>query len=703
MESSKLTRRSFVGLAGGLTGACFTGLPAINVLANGVADLEGTTNLSAEHTSVWWKNRLPRIFHPNMRSFEAVDLDVKGFVRDCAATNCEAIVMSAGGIWAFYQTKVKHHVISPTIGERDLLAEVVHEARAQGLKVIARVDFRKARPALYDLQPDWFQLDDNEQVVREGEYYATTPLGGYQNAAFAIPVMEELLNDYGVDGIHLNALGFRGIYRDKRTLQAYNGAETDFMRWREQMAAKQIMGFREAIHKCNPAALLMGELAGIHSVGWAENRGWNPRLLGRGYTNLLNTSGRIESVGESRWWPGLSAKLIAAARADGTPLINLKIEHRKYGFQDFLISPALYKLNAYQSIANGAGLKTPTYGLVGNKLDPRTSPVLAEIFGFMKAHEELLSSIHQIAPVALVVPRAMDETTNDEFIGLAHMLIERHLLFRMVYEEDLIESIPDGISALVLPAGAVDARLLVNIGEFAQQGGNVLICSSQIDTNMAGLLGIQVGAGMLEANYALAEELDWDQGPVGLVDRPRLIRSWDGADVLMVASDGLVKGDVVEDFPPLNRSRQPVAISRQRAKGRITYFAAGFGSSYRTYPHPDYSRLMDKLLAMDDAEKAVLLDGPDTVQLTAFQKEGKLIVHLVNGSGSPSVETTPSLAAMTVRVPGQQVNEAFLHTPTEETSTLTVTGGENESSVIVPQLEAYGLLELDVGVGYTPA
>jgi hypothetical protein len=696
MENPKLTRRSFVGLAGGVTGAYFAVLPGMNLFANGVVGLDENTGLSERHKSVWWRDRLPRIYHPNMRSFEGVNLDVRAFVRDCAATNCEAIVMSAGGIWAFYQTKVNHHVISPSIGKRDLLAEVVDEARLQGLKVIARVDFRKARPALYDLHPDWFQLDDSDQVVREGEYYATTPLGGYQNEAFAIPVMEELLNDYGVDGIHLNALGFRGLFRDKRTLQAYAGAEIDFMRWREQMAAKQVIGFREAIHRCNPEALLMGELAGIHSAGWAKDRGWNPRLLGRGYTNLLNTTGTIDGVHESRWWPALSAKLMTAAKADGTPLINLKIEHRKYGFQDFLISPALYKLNAYQSIANGAGLKTPTYGLIGNKLDPRTGLVLAEIFGFMKAHEELLSSTKQLAPVALVVPGNIDEITRDELIGLAHMLLERHVLFRMIHEEDLHESVPDGVSAVVLCAGETDPRVLGKIASFAQQGGRVLVCSSRIDENMATLLGIRMDDEMLEANYVLAEKLDWDLGPVGLVNRPGLIRNWDGADVLMVASDGLVKGDVVEEFPPLNRSKQPVAISRQKGKGRITYFAAGLGSSYKTYPHPDYGRLMERLLAMDDTEKIVLLDGPGTVQLTAFQKKGKLLVHLVNGSGSPSVEITPSLATMTVRVPGQQLNESFMHMPTEEVATLTVTHSGNECSVIVPQLEAYGLLEINV-------
>ncbi len=80
--------------------------------------------------------------------------------------------------------------------------------------------------------------------------------------------------------------------------------------------------------------------------------------------------------------------------------------------------------------------------------------------------------------------------------------------------------------------------------------------------------------------------------------------------------------------------------------------------------------------------------------MTAFQKNEKLLVHLVNGSGNPSVQSTPLLAAMTVRVPGRQLNEAFLHTPTKEVLALKITRSEKESSLTVPQLEAYGLLEV---------
>jgi hypothetical protein len=694
MKKATLSRRVFVEYAGCFAGLYLTGLPQIDLFDLNNANSGKNTALTKEKKSIWWENRLPRIYHPNMRGFEALDLDIKSFIRDCAATNCEAIVMSAGGIWAFYQTKIKHHVKSPAIGNRDLLAEVVEEAKAKNLRVIARVDFRMARPELYQLHPDWFQMDDNEKVCQEDNYYSATPLGGYQNEAFAIPVMRELLTEYEVDGIHLNAAGFRGIHRDKRTMEMYGGNESGFMEWREHIVADQIKRYREAIHSCNPEALLMGELAGIRSVGWAERRGWNPKYLARGFTNLLSTSGRIDGIHESRWWPGLTVKLLHAAKADGTPLVNLKMQYKKYGFMDFLLAPSLYKLNCYQSIANGAGLKTPTLGLIGNKHDPRTSQVLAEVFGFMKTNDKLLSSAEELAPIALVVPKNSNENTNEEFVGLAQMLIQRHFLFRMIHEEDLKESIPDGTEAILIPTGEMEKKLVSRLEHFAGKGGIVLVCSSNADKNIAGLLGIQMEEEILESNYVLAEELNWSLGPIGLVGRPGLIKNWGDANVLMVASDGLVEGNVVEEYTPLIRGKQPIAISKKIGKGRVVYFAAGLGFSYQKYPNPDYSCLLEKLIALKDTKKVVLLDGPDAVQVTAFRKNKQILVHLVNGSGNPSLEKAPLLGPMSIKLPGTPIKKAILHTPGDEDIQLVIESNSNESLVRIPQLGLYGLVEL---------
>jgi hypothetical protein len=85
-----------------------------------------------------WHQRPLRIYHPNARAFEMESLDVKRFVADCKATGGEAIVISAGGIYAFYPSTVKYHHVSPLSANRNMLGETVEEARRQNLRVIAR-------------------------------------------------------------------------------------------------------------------------------------------------------------------------------------------------------------------------------------------------------------------------------------------------------------------------------------------------------------------------------------------------------------------------------------------------------------------------------------------------------------------------------------------------------------------------------------
>src|ERR1700731_2023166 len=87
--------------------------------APGMAVAAGETGL--------WHQRPLRIYHPNPREFELRTLDVKRFVADCRATQGEAVVISVGGVYAFYPSKVKYHYVSEVVGDRDLVAEIATE------------------------------------------------------------------------------------------------------------------------------------------------------------------------------------------------------------------------------------------------------------------------------------------------------------------------------------------------------------------------------------------------------------------------------------------------------------------------------------------------------------------------------------------------------------------------------------------------
>src|SRR5450631_2855685 len=73
--------------------------------------------LSAAAADGLWHQRPLRIYHPNPREFELRTLDVKRFVAGCRATEAEAVVISVGGVYAFYPSAVKYHHVSKVVGD----------------------------------------------------------------------------------------------------------------------------------------------------------------------------------------------------------------------------------------------------------------------------------------------------------------------------------------------------------------------------------------------------------------------------------------------------------------------------------------------------------------------------------------------------------------------------------------------------------
>src|SRR6202163_3240742 len=122
-----MNRRQFLQSSAAAT---LWGLAPATAVAQGAAGRSGL-----------WHQRPLRIYHPNPREFELRTLDVKRFVAGCEATEAEAVVISVGGVYAFYPSQVKYHYVSPVVGERDLVGEIASACAEQNLKVIARVDF----------------------------------------------------------------------------------------------------------------------------------------------------------------------------------------------------------------------------------------------------------------------------------------------------------------------------------------------------------------------------------------------------------------------------------------------------------------------------------------------------------------------------------------------------------------------------------
>lgn len=548
----------------------------------------------------WWKERPLRIYHPNMRELEVEEFDVEEFIEDCTVLHAEAIVFSVGGPYAFYNTEVPYHKASPHMGNRDLLREVIQRAKEANIRVIARFDFSTANQGVYNERPEWFVLDQNGIPVERGSangerFFRTYLLEGYRNEAFALQVLQEVCSGYEIDGVHLNAPGFRVSRFSMETMEKYGIPEDQVAqkRWREERLASQMKEYRRIILSYNPDALFMAEINSPENPSWGDSQSFNHELLAGSYTNLLSTAGEPaeDELYKLRWWSALSTDWSHASKSkqSGLPLVNLKVGHQKGKLSLKPVND--YKLNCYQAIAHNAGIKAPSYGLMSNMPDPRTTSMIAEPFEFMERCEPFMTRVEKIAPVALVWPgknaEGLDAASyRKEMLGLYRALVEEHALFEIILAHRLNEDILVRNHTVILPSLRIlEKEQTESLQEFVKSGGHLIIFDAfpgePLPVEWTQFLGVEQTGEPYSCAYAVSAQPGLTTLPEVMMLNTdlRKVSTPGGAEILYFNSSSPGGGNwLPEAFPLLENGDIPVLFSMEKDQGRFSYFTGAMGT-----------------------------------------------------------------------------------------------------------------------------
>src|SRR5262249_35437369 len=133
-------------------------------------------------------------------------LDVQYWLDYFKRTYCDAVTLSAGGVVAFYPTKVPMHYASSYLGGRDSFGDLCRGCQQMGMVVVARVDPHAVHEDIRQAHPEWLQRDENGEIRRHQvmpELYLSCSHGGY-NRVFLTSVIQEIVRMYGVDGVFAN-------------------------------------------------------------------------------------------------------------------------------------------------------------------------------------------------------------------------------------------------------------------------------------------------------------------------------------------------------------------------------------------------------------------------------------------------------------------------------------------------------------------
>lgn len=694
-------------------------LAAVGGLAPGMVLAQGAA-------APLWHQRPLRIYHPNPRESELRTLDVKRFVAGCAATEGEAVVISVGGVYAFYPSEVRYHYVSPVIGGRDLVGEITAECRAQKLRVIARVDFAKAREEVWRDHPEWFRRDPKGAYVKRDNYYATCPLGGYQNAEFAYPVLREILKRYPVDGFHLNAGGFDGYCYCPNCARTHEGrlpvdqaadpaAWRAFLRWRREVISAQMADYYRVMREASPQAFFMAELWGEERPQSALSSGYHPPSLVRhgSFSQLLFTSAETRTARDSRLWVGLTAD--HAHAAGGRPLINIKMQMRDLRLSQTFMPPAEFTRCAYQALAHGAGLKLVTLAIPERVLDARTLPRAREVFAFMKRQEEVFDSMVPLASTALVWPEgalldgsALEgktaEALRSEALGLYTGLKLAHVPLRLLYDEQIAPERLGGLDIVVVATAAwLTPTQADALAAWVRAGGRLLLFDSPAADPaglrpLPGALTALIGGAWSEtskrARYmALAAQPAplalQGLGPLPLALPFRQVTAAASAEVWYRAahSDDAAAPEDIED---LRVADDPVIVFAAVGKGSVFYIATGFGQMIERTGHGDYVTVLDAMLRHGATKPPLLAtNAPGTVDVTLGTWQGGQVVQLVNDTGPAPLDAVISLAPIDLDIAFEGAAKVELVVPGAAGQALPARSQGGRLRFTVPELGAY--------------
>ena len=153
------------------------------ILASG--DLINLTNVRDDHIvtpdEIPWYKRVTRWGQTNITEKDPPGYDIEWWRRHWKSTNIQGIIVNAGGIVAYYPSKIPLHRQATYLGGRDLFGELCRAAHDDGLAVFARMDSNRAHEEFYNAHPDWFAINLNGNPYKAGELYITCVNSPYYN------------------------------------------------------------------------------------------------------------------------------------------------------------------------------------------------------------------------------------------------------------------------------------------------------------------------------------------------------------------------------------------------------------------------------------------------------------------------------------------------------------------------------------------
>jgi len=628
-------------------------------------------------------------------------------------THAQGALLSAGGVVAFYPTKIPLHHRSQWMGDSDPLGYLINGCRKMNMAVIVRTDPHAARQDVYDAHPDWIAVTADGKKRKHWanpDLWVTCALGPY-NFEFMTAVHKEIMQLYQPDSIFSNRWSGHGIcYCEHctRHFKTFSGMELPqnvvqsnstaipagdvndpsyrmYIKWRIARLKELWFLWDETIRKEKSSArfipngfpdkLITGQLA---DVFFADQQG---------------RSGLIPP-----WSNGLHAKQLRATMGMKPQIGIFSVGHEEpYRWKDSVQAEAELRIWAAEGIANGLRPCFVKFSAV--LYDKRWLESIARIYEAAYKSERWLKNIAPLARVGMVYSEQTErnygskpwqQNFSDHQKGMYHALIEDRMPFEMVNDQLMDAGHLQRLKLLLLPnIAALSDRQCGQLKKFVEDGGSIVASyetslydeegRQRSDFGLSGLFGVSYDGGVegpLQNSYLQIKKdpLTNRFHPIlqGLEDAYRIIngthrvkvspkQSFPSPVTLIPSYPDLPMEDV---YPRVTDTDTREVYLRETGKGRVAYIPWDIDRSFWQILSIDHGKLLANIIrwALNE-EPVVNVKGPGVIDVTVWEQQDSITAHLVNLTNpmmmkGPFREIIPVNAEVAISVPANKKAKA---------------------------------------------
>jgi len=680
-----MDRRYFIKNTGLVTGGIT--IAGNSILANGVAGIDEP-----------WFDKSMRWAQLAFVENDPGNYDPDFWLDYFKKIHADGVLLSAGGIVAFYPTDIPLHHRSNWLGNSDPLEYMVKECRKMNRNIILRTDPHATRQDMYDAHPDYIAVTADGQKRRHWsnpELWVTCALGPY-NFDFMTSVTREIMERYQPDAIFSNRWQGHGIcYCEhcKKNFKKASGLELPTVSDRlDPTYQKWVLWQTDRLKEL--WFLWDAEIRKIKSSARFIPNGFPDKLLTGKYADIFFADQQARRGFIPPWANAKGAKELRAGLGM-KPIIGIfsvGIEE-EFRWKDSVQNDAEIKIWVAEGVANGMKPCFVKFG--GNIFDKRWMPAVEKMYQGYYKNEKYLRNTAPMARVGMVYSEQTDQKyggqpwqqkSNGHALGMYHALVEDRLPFEMVNDKLLDEELLKAFRLLILPnIAALSDMQCEQLKKFVEGGGSLV---ATFETSLYD------EAGKRRANFGLTDlfGVSFDNGVEGPMRNSYLKFKADpktrqfhpilkGMDdvyrIINTVYSVKVKPDTnfpspvtliptypdlpMEDvYPRIGDTDIREIYLKETGKGRIAYIPGDIDRSYWEMFSTDHGKLLRNIIRWALNEEPVVdIKGPGVIDVTVWKQKDSMTVHLVNLTNpmmmkGPFRELLPVDANMRIKVPGDK-------------------------------------------------